>query len=208
MFGFSTPRMEERMRQLEQMDAADRKDGTSWDERLKQIKPETGRFLAILAANTPPGEIVEIGTSAGYSTLWLSFAARAKGSKITTYEFLEPKVALARETFQAAGIEEWVELIHGDAARFVDAHQNVAFCFLDGGKEIYEASWDILSDRMVPGGLFVVDNTISHRSELIATIDKAWADSRFDVVEVPVHMGELVCRRRDTPGAPSSGRQP
>jgi len=189
------------MRELEKTDTADRMDGTPWDRRLKQIRPETGRFLAILAASAPAGEIVEIGTSGGYSTLWLSLAARVKNTRVTTYEILDTKVAIARETFRRAGVEEWVDLVHGDAARLVSAHQRVAFCFLDGGADIYESCWDTLSQRMVPGGIFVIDNVISHRSELIATIEKAQSDERFDTVEVPVHMGELVCRRREVPPA-------
>ena len=54
------------------MDAADRSDGTPHAKRLRQIPPETGRFLAILAASAPAGNLVEVGTSAGYSALWLS----------------------------------------------------------------------------------------------------------------------------------------
>jgi len=63
-----------RMRELEEMDAADRCDGTARLKRLRQIPPDTGRFIALLAALAPPGRYIEIGTSAGYSALWLSLA--------------------------------------------------------------------------------------------------------------------------------------
>ncbi|MCK4409904.1 MAG: O-methyltransferase, partial [Candidatus Eisenbacteria sp.] len=62
------------MRELEQMSAAQKADGTVHFERLRQIPPETGRFLALAAASAPDGESIEIGTSGGYSGLWISLA--------------------------------------------------------------------------------------------------------------------------------------
>ena len=96
----------ERMAELEQLDAQDRTDGTGQLDRLRQIPPETGRFLAVLAAGAPAGRIIEIGTSAGYSTMWLSLACRATGRTVTTFELLEAKAARARETFAKAGIAD------------------------------------------------------------------------------------------------------
>jgi caffeoyl-CoA O-methyltransferase len=75
----------ERMHELEQLDAQDRDNATPRLERLRQIPPETGRFIALWAAIAPRGAIIEIGTSAGYSTLWLSLACRATGRTMTPY---------------------------------------------------------------------------------------------------------------------------
>ena len=88
MFHTISPPIQAQMRRLEQIDARDRTDGTARQQRLRQIPAETGRFLAILAANSPPGIFVEIGTSAGYSTLWLSLACGLSRRKITTFEIL------------------------------------------------------------------------------------------------------------------------
>jgi len=87
------------MKYLEQIDAADRMDGTPRAQRLRQIPPETGKFLAIMAANAPGGAFLQIGTSAGYSTLWLSLACEMIGQTIHTFEVLPDKARLARETF-------------------------------------------------------------------------------------------------------------
>lgn len=87
--------MAERMRYLEEIDSKDRIDGTPRLTRLRQIPPETGKFLALLAASAPNGEFIEIGTSAGYSSLWLALACRAKGSRLTTFEILPEKAELA-----------------------------------------------------------------------------------------------------------------
>ena len=85
-------------------------------ERLRQIPRETGKFITLLASGTPDGRCIEIGTSAGYSTLWLSLACQNTGRKIVTFEILEAKALLARETFRVAGIEQVVQLVLGDCA--------------------------------------------------------------------------------------------
>jgi tRNA A58 N-methylase Trm61 len=96
-----------RMRELEQIDAHDRVDGTPHEKRLRQISPEVGRFIAIFAASAPDGRYIEIGTSAGYSTMWLSLACRVVGRRITTFEILTEKVQLARKTIDSSGISDW-----------------------------------------------------------------------------------------------------
>ena len=84
--------MRARMAQLEEIDARDRKDGTARLERLRQVPREVGRFVALLAAGAPPGRWIEIGTSAGYSTLWLALACREVGARVTTFEVLDTRV--------------------------------------------------------------------------------------------------------------------
>jgi hypothetical protein len=86
------------MRELEALDSRDRTDGTPRLARLRQIPRETGRFIALLAAAAPAGRYLEIGTSAGYSTLWLALACRLVGRRLTTFEVLTEKVALARRS--------------------------------------------------------------------------------------------------------------
>jgi caffeoyl-CoA O-methyltransferase len=184
-----------RMRELEEMDLRDRADGTPQMRRLRQIPREAGRFLALLAAAAPDGRCIEIGTSAGYSTLWLALACRATQRKITTFEILKEKVELARRTFAAAGVGDAVELVHGDALELLPACRNIAFCFLDGEKEVYERCYEAVVPRMVPGGMLVADNAISHQATLRPLLDRALRDERVDALIVPIGSGELICRR-------------
>jgi predicted O-methyltransferase YrrM len=185
----------DRMHYLEQIDAADRIDGTRRTERLRQVPPETGRFLAILAAGAPEGDLIEIGTSAGYSALWLALAAAAGGRRVETFEVLPEKVALARETFRVAQVEHLVSLTKGDALDHLDGYDQIGFCFLDAEKEMYAACYDAVVPRLVPGGLLVADNAINHRKILQPMIDRAIEDPRVDALVVPIGTGELLCRK-------------
>jgi caffeoyl-CoA O-methyltransferase len=196
MFADITPKIAARMRYLEALDRADRADGTPISERLRQIGPEVGKFLALLASNCPDGEFLEIGTSAGYSSLWMSLAARSRGKKLKTFEILPGKIKLAKETFTVTSSWDAVELIEGDFLEMGSTLKHIAFCFLDCDKDLYRRCFDLVAPRMVPHGLLIADNVISHQNALQPLIDEVTADDRFDSLVVPIGNGELVCRRR------------
>jgi predicted O-methyltransferase YrrM len=185
----------DRMQYLERIDARDRQDGTPRLARLRQIPPETGRFIALLAAGAPEGEYVEIGTSAGYSALWIALACRSLGRSVTTYEVLPEKAKLAEETFRLAGVTDVVRLIHGDARQYLGKTDDIAFCFLDAEKEIYADCYELVIPKLKKGGLFVADNAINHRETLAPMLDRALNDDRVDAMIVPIGKGELVCRK-------------
>ncbi len=185
----------ERMKYLETRDAQDRDDGTPRMQRLRQIPPETGKFLALLAAGAPEGNIIEVGTSAGYSTLWLALAAERLGRRVTTFEVLPEKVTLARETFQLAGVENVVELIADDARKHIETFDQIAFCFLDAEKEVYGEIYELVIPRLVKGGLLIADNATNHREALQTMLERALGDTRVDALIVPIGKGELVCRK-------------
>lgn len=185
----------ERMRYLEEIDAIDRGDGTPQMKRLRQVTPEVGQYIALLAACAPSGAMLEIGTSAGYSTLWLALACRATNRRITTFEILPEKAARARETFRLAEVEDVVELVEGDARSHLPHASQLAFCFLDAEKEIYGECYELVVPRLVKGGLLVADNAINHRETLQPMLDRALQDERVDGLIVPIGKGELVCRK-------------
>jgi caffeoyl-CoA O-methyltransferase len=184
-----------RMRALEAIDARDRTDGTTRLERLRQVPPETGKFLALMAASAPEGKFIEIGTSAGYSTLWLSLACRLRGCRVTTFEILEEKVRLAKETFQLAQVNNQIELVHGNAIDYLVGYAQIAFCFLDAEKEVYAACYEKVIPKLVPGGLLLADNAINHQAILQPVLDRAVSDPRIDALVVPIGKGVLVCRK-------------
>jgi predicted O-methyltransferase YrrM len=195
MFNDIPAQISGRMRQLEEMDARDRTDGTTQFERLRQVTPEIGRFIALLAASAPDGVYLEIGTSGGYSALWLALACREVGRKITTFEISEDKAAIARETFSQAGVEDVVKLVVGDARDHIREYENISFCFLDAEKKDYGGLYELVVPRMVQGGLLVADNAVSHADILAPVLTRAQEDERVDALVVPIGRGELVCRR-------------
>jgi caffeoyl-CoA O-methyltransferase len=195
MFHYIPQAMLTRMHELEQIDLQDRTDGTPRMKRLRQIPPEAGRFIAILAAIAPEGKCLEVGTSAGYSTLWLALACRATRRKVTTFEISSEKIELARSTFETAGVAATVELVQGDALNFLPRYKDIGFCFLDCEKEIYEPCYEILVPRMVRGGIIVADNAIDHQATLRPMLDRALSDDRVDALIVSIGNGELICRK-------------
>jgi caffeoyl-CoA O-methyltransferase len=186
----------DRMHVLEQRDSQDRADGTTRMERLRQIPPETGRFIALWAAASPGGSIIEVGTSAGYSTLWLALACRATGRTITTFEILPDKARLARETFEQAEVRDVVNFVETDFFQRDVEIGEVGFCFLDAEKEVYSACYEEIVPKLVPGGILIADNAISHQGDLQPMLDRALVDARVDAMIVPIGTGELVCRKR------------
>ena len=196
MFRDIPQRILDRMRHLEQIDARDRSDGTARSDRLRQIPPEAGRFIALLAAMAPEGRCIEIGTSAGYSTLWLALACRLVGRKVTTFERLGRKAELAQETFELAGVYDVVDFVHGDALDYLGDCSDMSFCFLDAEKEKYSQCYEAVVPNMVSGGLLVADNAVNHEETLRPMLERAQADDRVDALVVPIGKGEMVCRRK------------
>ncbi|WZL80184.1 O-methyltransferase [Vallitaleaceae bacterium 9-2] len=195
MFEKVSDAMKNRMEYLEKIDEQDRKDGTSRMERLRQIPPETGKFIAMMAANCPKGRFVEVGTSAGYSSMWIVLACMERNVRLTTFEILQDKAKMAKETFCEAQIEDFVELVQADALEYLEQMNNIAFAFLDAEKEVYAQCYEQIIPRLVPGGILIADNAINHYETLEPMIKRALNDSRVDALVVPIGKGELVCRK-------------
>jgi predicted O-methyltransferase YrrM len=187
--------IQERMYQLEQIDAIDRSDGTARSLRLRQVPTETGKFLALMTAAAPAGSILEIGTSAGYSTMWLALACRLLQRSLTTFEISPGKTRQARETFALTGLSDVVELVARDALEVLPRYKRIAFCFLDAEKEIYGACYEAVIPNLVAGGMLLADNVISHSADLGSLVGRAESDRRVDSVTVPIGKGILLCRK-------------
>ena len=184
------------MAALEAHDAADRIDGTPQSRRLRAIAPEVGPFLLTLALSNRSRFIVEIGTSAGYSTLWLALAAQQTDGRVITFEIDPAKVELARATFADAEVEDRVELRPIDGAVGLAALAAAAdLVFLDAEKDDYLRLLEPAIEALRPGGLLVADNLISHEADLAEFRETALADPRLGGLVVPIGRGELVAVR-------------
>lgn len=165
--------------------------------RMLNITRDTGEFLAVLVLATAARRVLEIGTSNGYSTLWLAGAARRIGGSVTTVECADHKIAHASANFARSGLLPAIELLHDDAGRVLKRTGQDAYdlIFLDSERDEYRGWWPDLRRALRPGGLLVVDNATSHASELVPFIALVTADPGFVTSLVPVGKGEfLACR--------------
>lgn len=129
-------------------------------ENLPLVYPDTGALLHSLARACGAMRILEIGTCLGYSTLWMATALPAGGSLITM-EYDAARAARARDHFAAAGYDERISVIVGDATRFLHKVSGpFDLIFQDSDKQLYEPMLDRLIELLRPGGLLVADNVL------------------------------------------------
>ncbi len=182
---------------LAELEAFGLENDRSQTERSRQmlnIPHETGQFLEVLVRASAARHILEIGMSNGYSTLWLALAARANGGQVTTVEQSVYKIGLAKTNFQRAGMEAVITQVHGSAADFLAAaaSESFDFIFLDAGRREYPDWLPDLKRVLCPGGLWVVDNAVSHQHELAPFFALVAADPAFTTCTVPVGKGEYL----------------
>ncbi|HGM7337091.1 TPA: O-methyltransferase [Stenotrophomonas maltophilia] len=165
--------------------------------RMLNITPQTGEFLSVLVRFGATRRVLEIGTSNGYSTLWLAEAAAAINGHVTTLEYAEDKVAMARATFARSGLAGRITLVHADAGQWLAqaAEASLDLLFLDSDREQYAGWWPQLRRVLRPGGLLVVDNAISHAVQMEPLRALLAADEAFSTSLVPVGNGELLAVR-------------
>lgn len=163
-------------------------------ERMLNITRDTGEFLRVLIRATRARRILEVGTSNGYSTLWLADAVEPHGGTIDTLERSPAKLELAHANFQRAGLAHRIRLHLGDAADFFPPRPagEFDFIFLDSNRPDYLAWWPQLRRLLAPGGLLVVDNATSHPHEMADFTAAVTADPAFTTALVPVGKGEFV----------------
>ena len=175
---------------LEREDAEERERGLPAAERSRQVAPTTGRFLFSLVAPLTDSEVLEIGGSRGYSTIWLAAGVRYLGGRVLSLEHDPLKIDAWRRNVAEAGLEDWAELVEGDAHETLPAIDDVFdVVFLDAEKGDYEQLFRLARDKVEPGGLFVADNVLSHPDPLAAYSAARQADPTLESVTVPLDRG-------------------
>lgn len=161
--------------------------------RMLNITPDTGEFLAVLVKTVNARRILEVGTSNGYSTLWLADAIGPAGV-VTTIERAPAKVAMANANFLRAGLASRIDQREGDAGDILRKLDDGAYdlLFLDSLRTAYVTWWPDLKRVLRPGGLLVVDNATSHAQEMADFTAAVRADSDFTTSLVPVGKGEFL----------------
>ncbi len=166
-------------------------------DRLRNLEPETAALLALLIRATRAQSVLELGTSNGYSTLWLATALREHGGRLTSVELDAGRSAQAARNLERAGLSDVVELRVEDAAdalaRSADAHWDLVF--LDAERSAYPGYWTELLRVLRPGGLLAVDNVLSHADEVAAFRALVSAEPGVSEALVPIGAGLLLAVR-------------
>ncbi len=167
---------------------------TDRSNKMLNITRDTGEFLRLLIRALKAKRVLEVGTSNGYSTLWLAEAVQPLGGRIVTLEIAARKIDMARANVARSGMGEWVDLYSGDAGEFIKRQDAASFdfIFLDSNRESYVGWWPDLERILVPGGLLVADNAISHAHELSAFCHLVQATGGYLTSLVPVGKGEFM----------------
>jgi caffeoyl-CoA O-methyltransferase len=184
---------------LEEEDAREREQGVPREQRARQVARTTGQFLFALVAPQTDCEVLEIGGSRGYSTIWLAAGVRYLGGRVLSLEHDPAKVEAWRRNIAEAGLEEWADLVPGDALETLPAIDDVFdVIFLDAEKEQYEELFQLGRAKLEPGAIFVADNVLSHADHLAAYSQARQADPTLESVTVPLDRGlELSAVLRD-----------
>jgi predicted O-methyltransferase YrrM len=184
---------------LEEEDRREREEGVARELRARQVAPSTGRFLFSLVAPQTDAEVLEIGGSRGYSTIWLAAGVRYLGGRVLSLEHDPAKVEAWRRNIAEAGLEDWAELLPGDAFEALPAIDDVFdVVFLDAEKEQYEELFQLARTKLEPAAVIVADNVLSHADPLAAYSQARQADPTLESVTVPLDRGlELSVVLRD-----------
>jgi len=175
---------------LEREDAEERERGLPPEQRSRAVAKTTGQFLFSLVATQPACEVLELGGSRGYSSIWLAAGVRYLGGRVVSIERNPDAARRWRENVTGAGLEEWVELIEGDALELLAEIEDVFdVVFLDAEKDDYERLFGLARSRVEAGGLVVADNVLSHQETLGAYSRARQADPTLVSTTVPLDRG-------------------
>lgn len=159
---------------------------------MMNVPMEDGRMLRLLVENSGAKHVVEIGTSNGFSGLWICMGLKATGGKLTTHEIDAGRAALARENFRKAGVESIVTLVEGDAHKEVGKLEGpIDVVFLDADKEGYVDYLKQLLPKVRPGGLLLAHNVTSHGRDLKEYLEAVTTDPALETLYVNRHMAGM-----------------
>lgn len=159
-------------------------------QKMLNLEPETAHFLYLLLRSSQRKHILEIGTSNGYSTIWLAWAAAQNGGHVISIDRYEHKHVLADSNLRKAELRDMVNLIVGDASAIVTKLPGPFDCvFFDADRISAPQQLSLLVPKLTPGALVLADNVISHPQEIASYLAAIHAMPQFDHIVVPIGKG-------------------
>jgi predicted O-methyltransferase YrrM len=175
---------------LEAEDADERARGVPREQRARQVARTTGQFLFAFVSPQTDCEVLEIGGSRGYSSIWLAAGVRNLGGRVLSLESDPAKVESWRANVEEAGLDDWADLIEGDAFETLPPIDDVFdVVFLDAEKEQYERIFAEARGKLEPGAVVIADNVLSHQETLGAYSHARQADPTLESVTLPLDRG-------------------
>src|SRR5258708_3144168 len=191
------PALQAVLEELERFGIENDRVKTEQSERMLNITRDTGEFLRVLIRASHAKSTLEIGTSNGYSTLWLAEATAPFSGVVDTVEKASHKFELARSNFDRSGLAQHIRPHLGDAGTFLKAQKSGSFefIFLDSKRDEYLAWWSDIRRVLAKGGVLAVDNAISHPHEMADFVAAVKATPGFITALVPVGKGEFLVQK-------------
>jgi predicted O-methyltransferase YrrM len=189
------------LRDLERRDEIDVQDGTPKERRVRCITELMGQFLHMMILMARPRQILECGTSAGYSTIWMATAAEQIGASVVSIDSDADKILWARGNIERAGLAKVVKVVHAEAARFIsEATGSFDMVFMDHGASFYVETFDALVPKLGVGGSVLVDGwkCVERWDTVPALVDyksRVLGDPDFKTFLLPVQKGMMISTR-------------
>ena len=167
-------------------------------EKFWNIPRLTAEFMYILIKAQNIQNAIEIGTSNGYSGIWLAQALKETGGHLTTIEFWDKRLDIAKENFLKCGLNDIITTRNGDACEILnslDADFKTDFVFIDANKHEYIKYFEIINQHMQTGGYIACDNVLSHKEKCRSFIETIESNPHYENVILPFPAGLSLARK-------------
>ncbi len=162
-------------------------------EDFWNISRSSANFLNMLIKISCAKNVVEVGTSNGYSGIWLAKALQNTGGHLTTIEYYEKRIILAQENFQKCGVDDIITIKQGSACEVLETIDfEIDFAFIDANKGEYIKYFDIINPKLKKGGLIAADNITSHPQKVASFVEKIKNDPNYQVEILDLPAGMLI----------------
>lgn len=162
------------------------------------ISRVTGEFLNLLIRENNSQKVLELGTSNGYSSIWIGKALKETGGKLTTIEFYEKRIKPARENFEKCGVLDIITTLEGSAIKILEylpEDEKFDFVFIDANKSETLKYFELIHPHLLAGGILTVDNVLSHEAKVKPYIDTISSHPDYQNVVLKLPAGLSLARK-------------
>lgn len=161
------------------------------------LSRQSANFLNMLIKISRSRRVLEVGTSNGYSGIWLALALRETCGHLTTIEYYEKRIALAKENFERCGVDDLITIKQGSACEVLQTlNEELDLVFIDANKSEYIKYFEIVDSKLRRGGIIAADNITSHAQKVAPFVEKIKADPNYQVEILDLPAGMLLAYKK------------